>query len=130
MGRDAAGRAALDSARFFLEERLEEAPDDPRIHAILGVTHAWLGRAEAAVRHGTRAAELYPVERDALEGPTFLANLARIHTILGHRERALDLLERVLSMPGRLDPVNLRHDPAWEPLHGEPRFEALLEPFE
>ncbi len=130
MGRDAAGRAALDSARVFLEERLEEAPDDPRIHAILGVTHAWLGRAEAAVRHGTRAAELYPVERDALEGPTFPTHLARIHTILGHRERALDLLERVMSMPGRLDPVSLRHDPTWEPLHGEPRLEALLEPYE
>jgi len=130
MGREEPGRTAMDSARADLEERLEATPEDPRIHTVLGETYAWLGRGDAAVRHGRRAVELYPVEKDALEGPSFLAALARIHAVLGHREQALDLLERVMAIPGRLDPANLRYDPEWGALRDDPRFRALLEPFE
>lgn len=94
---------------------------------MLGETYGLLGRRDAALRHGEWAVELFPVEKDALEGPTFLGNLARLRAIVGEREEALDLLERVLSMPGRLDPAELRYDPGWEPIRDHPRFRALLE---
>lgn len=78
---------------------------------MLGETYGLLGRRDATLRHGEWAVELFPVEKDALEGPTFLGNLARLRAIVGEREEALDLLELVLSMPGRLDPAALRYDP-------------------
>ncbi len=129
MGRDEEGRADFRSVVRTLEERLERTPDDPRVHTVLGEAHAWLGQEEPAVRHGRRAVELYPVEDDALEGPTFLATLARIHALLGHEDEALDLLDRILSIPGRLEPVNLRYYPAWDSVRDHPRFQTLLEPW-
>ena len=42
------------------------------------------------------------------------------------REAALDLLGRLIQMPGDLTPAYLRQDPVWEPLQQNPRFAALV----
>jgi hypothetical protein len=53
------------------------------------------------------------------------ANLARIHVLLGHREKAIDLLTIVFARPGPLSPAWLRVDPFWETLRSSPRFQQL-----
>jgi hypothetical protein len=53
------------------------------------------------------------------------ANLARIHVLLGHREKAIDVLTAVFSRPGPLSPAWLRVDPFWDPLRSSPKFQQL-----
>jgi hypothetical protein len=44
----------------------------------------------------------------------------------GEYEKALDTIEYLLSQPGILSPALLRIHPDWKPLHGHPRFKALI----
>ena len=66
-----------------------------------------------------------PVARDAWSGPYYQHQLARIHILLGDKEKAIDLLEPLLEVPYHLSPGWLRVDPTFDPLRGNPRFERL-----
>jgi hypothetical protein len=65
------------------------------------------------------------VDRDALYGPYAVHQLARIYTLAGQPERAIDLLEGLLKKPYYLTPAWLRIDPNFKSLRGNPRFEKL-----
>ena len=67
-----------------------------------------------------------PVSRDAYDGPLVLQGLAQVCVWSGDRERALDLLERLLSKLGYIFYGYLKADPSWEPLRADPRFNKLL----
>jgi hypothetical protein len=58
--------------------------------------------------------------------PYVLQLLARIHTMAGNREKAIDNLERMLGKNYEVTPAWARIDPAWAPLRGHPRFERLV----
>jgi hypothetical protein len=47
--------------------------------------------------------------------------------MVGEFDAAIDQLEFLLSIPGRMSVPLLRLDPAWEPLREHPRFKRLLE---
>lgn len=117
------------SARILLEKAVHEHAADPKFHAALGLAYAYLGRKEEAIQEGNLAARLHPVSKDAAQGPIYLLNLARIYTVAGEYERAVDQLEYLLSVPHaeylwQLASVpQLRLDPQWDSLRGQPRFE-------
>jgi len=67
-----------------------------------------------------------PPERDALTGVEHLQGLAEVLWQAGDTTAALDVLDRVLAMPGVMSVPMLRSDPLWAPLHGNPRFDRLL----
>jgi hypothetical protein len=73
-----------------------------------------------------RAVEARSISRDAVDGPLMAVNLARIYTMLGRVDAAVDQLQVVLSKPGPLSPGWLRADPLWAPLRGNSRFERLV----
>ena len=54
-----------------------------------------------------------------------MIDLARIYAMTGRVDEAVDELEYVLSIPADLSVWDLRLDPMWDPLRGDPRFEAL-----
>ena len=114
-----------DSARIAFEEQLLDAPDDDQLHVLLGLTLAYLGRKDDAVREGERGVALMPIAKDAYSGPYNQHQLARIYTILGEHEKALEQLEPLLDNPYYLSPGWLRIDPNFEPLRGNPRFQRL-----
>jgi class 3 adenylate cyclase/TolB-like protein/Flp pilus assembly protein TadD len=118
-------RVFADSARIAFEEVLLDAPDDDQVHVLLGLTFAYLGRKEDAMREGERAVALQPIARDAYSGPYNQHQLARIYMLVGEPEKALDQLEPLLEIPYYLSPGWLRIDPNFEPLRGNPRFERL-----
>jgi eukaryotic-like serine/threonine-protein kinase len=125
-GQTAAQRAHGDSARMAIEARLRTRPDDAKLNAILGLAYAHAGRLADAIRAGERAATLLPVSRDALSGPFIQTDLARVYMAAGKQDQAIDILERMLTVPSWVSPAELRADPVWDPLRSHPRFRELL----
>ena len=121
-------RSDYDSAREILEREMAERPDDPRLHISLGLVYAGLGRKQEAIREGRLAVEQVPMSKDYFIGKYFREYLARIYTMVGEDEAAIDQLEFLLSSQSGMliSHALLRADPMWDPLRGNPRFEKLL----
>jgi tetratricopeptide (TPR) repeat protein len=115
-----------DSARIEFEAQSRAAPDDAQRHALLGVSLAYLGRKEEAVREGLRGIELLPMSKDAYFAPYMQLQLVRIYLLNGEPEKALDQLEPLLKAPFYLSPGWLRIDPTFDPVRGHPRFKRLV----
>ncbi len=125
-GDSAEARTAFDSARVELQALVDEDPTEPRYRSALGLALAGLGRAEEAAREGEEGVRLMPPEREAWRGARRLADLARIYAMTGRAEEAIDRLEYLLSVPSDHSVWTLRLDPSWDPLRGNPRFDALV----
>ena len=119
-------RQHYDSAASLLEGMILETPEDYRLYGALGMAYAGLGRGEDAIRAGERGIDLLPMTRDAWTGVWRVAELARILTMTGQYDAAIDRIEFLLSRPGYTSVASLRVDPAWDPLRSLPRFQALL----
>jgi serine/threonine-protein kinase len=126
-GRPDQARRAFESALALLENEVAERPNDARVHSALGIVYACLGRKEEAIREGKLGVELFPVSKDALQGPDLINNLAQIYVEVGEHEAALDQIEYLLSIPSGLTPPLLRIDPLWDPVRDHPQFQLLLE---
>ncbi len=120
-------RAAFEDARVILEERLGQSPEDHRFHSSLGITYAGLGRKEEAVAAGKRGVELMPVSKDAFLGPSRIHDLARICTMVGERDAALEQIDRLLSVPSFWSARSIKLDPAWDPLRDHPRYQEIIQ---
>jgi eukaryotic-like serine/threonine-protein kinase len=118
-------RAAADSARIGIEEQLRAAPLDGQRHVFHGLALALMGRKAEAIADGRRGVELWPISRDANFGAYIQLQLARIYTIVGEPDLAMDQLEPLLKMPFYLSPGWLRIDPNWARLKENPRFKKL-----
>ncbi|HKV73291.1 MAG TPA: tetratricopeptide repeat protein, partial [Gemmatimonadales bacterium] len=124
-GDQARARSQYDSARAVLERRLHELPDDYGFHQQMGRTLLALGRIPEALKEATRATELLPVAKDTYFGTTAQIDLAKALAAAGRTREAVDKLEQILASPSMLAPVDLRLDPAWEPLRKDAEFRKL-----
>ncbi len=124
-GDSARARTWGDTAAREFGAQVRANPNDAQRHAFYGLSLAYAGRAPEATIEGERGVALLPVDRDAVNGPYQLHLLARIHLLTGEREKAMDVLERLLSLPYYVSPGWLRIDPTFTPLEGNPRFEKL-----
>lgn len=122
-----AGFAYYDSARAQLEGSVESLPDDPQLRSRLGLSYAGLGRRDDALREGTESVRLRPIAEDAVDGIDACEALARIHTMLGDFDSAIDRIEMLLSVPSTMSTELLRLDPIWDPLRQHPRFLRLFD---
>ena len=105
---------------------MAKQPDDADAVGRLGIIEALLGRKAEALRAGRRAVELLPVARDSWDGVSHLATLAMIYAQVGERDLAVAELKKLASLPGRPTYGDLRLNPDWEPLRGDPRFEEIV----
>lgn len=128
-GESEKSHAAFAAARKILEQRLTNKPGDARILSVLAQVDAGLGEKEAALAEGRRAVELMPLSRDAYDGMLVLYGLAQVYTWTGENEKAIELVERLMKMPGYLTYGYLKVDPSWNPLRGDPRFETMVASF-
>jgi adenylate cyclase len=77
------------------------------------------GQVERAMQWTQRSLELYPEDLSALFNATCL------HAKAGHKEEALDLIERAFNRGwGKRD--WLEHDPDYDSLRDHPRFQRLF----
>jgi Flp pilus assembly protein TadD len=116
---------AGEAAKAF-EEHLRATPDDGQLHSYLGVSLAYLGRKDEAIREGRRGTSLLPLSKDGINGAYVQHQLAKIYILTGEPEKALDQLEPLLKVPYLLSPGWLEIDPNFDPLRGNPRFQKLL----
>jgi serine/threonine-protein kinase len=126
-GDELAARTAFTSARKELEQTVRSQPDYAAALCALGVIDAVLGNKENAVREGQRAVELMPVSKSAIEGSMLIQYLAVIYAWVGDKDRAIERVAQAVNLPGGiLSYGHLRLDPLWDPLRGDPRFEAIV----
>jgi len=125
-GDAAAAHAAFTSARTDQEAVVRARPDFGPLLSGLGVIDAGLGRKQEAIREGRRALELTPIAKDSLAGPEVVSCLAIIYAWTGERDLAIEQLEIVTKIPGSVSYGELRLDPFWDPLRGDPRFDKIV----
>ncbi len=124
-GEHTESKRSFEQANEAVRNILTESPDDPRTLAMLGLILGALDQKEDAIRYGERAAELLPVENDAVDGPVIATNLAAIYAAVGEQERAIAQLKRVTGKPAGPTRGLLRAEPEWAPLRNTAGFDHL-----
>src|SRR5438876_1390252 len=119
--------AAFAAARKKIEAKLGDEAKDAIYLSEVATLDAGLGQKEQAIREARRAVDLLPIAKDSLNGPTLVANLALLYAWTGERDRALEQLEIVATIPG-LAPTygDLRFNPCWDDLRGDKRFDKIV----
>jgi len=120
---------AYEQARLMLEKKVEELPNDYRIHTALGVVLAQLGFKEKAIQEAKTAVELLPISKDAMHGPTMLENLIKVYILTGEIEKALDETELLLKTTNPTSPVHFYIDPVLAQVTNHARFKKLEKQF-
>jgi TolB-like protein/tetratricopeptide (TPR) repeat protein len=126
-----AGDQALARARVapFLEEarkQVTSTPDNYLAWGNLGQVELLSGQPDAAMEHLAKAARLLPPSEDAVAGPTarfwYLSGCA----MTGRKDEALAGLAELVHEPTGIPLIDIRTSPAFLPLRGDPRFQAIL----
>jgi TolB-like protein/class 3 adenylate cyclase len=128
-GDEDGARAAFNAARTEQEKVVRAQPDDLTQSVelcSLGLIDAALGRKQEALSEGRRAVELLPVTKTAIEGAEILYFYAAICAQVGERDLAIEQLKTLAKIPGGAHYGELRLDPFWDPLRGDPRFEEIV----
>jgi serine/threonine-protein kinase len=128
-GDDDGARAAFSAARTEQEKVVRAQPDDftqSSALCFLGLIDAALGRKQEALSEGHRAMELLPITKNALDGPAILYFYAAICAQVGERALAIEQLKTLAKIPAGASYGDLRLDPFWDPLRGDPRFEKIV----
>ena len=125
-------RGDPEGSRRFAEEavkayeaQVRDTPGNTQLNTLLAVSYAYAGRKDEAIREGLKGVELAPVSKDASTGAYNLTQLARVYTLVGEPDKAIDVLERLLKMPSNNSPAWLGINPYFEPLRKNPRFQKL-----
>jgi len=129
-----AAQSLFETARPTMEKDAAAFPLDAFRQAQLGLLYAFLGHKEEALRQGQRAVEILPESKDAFYGSCLSAFSALIYARSHETDKALLLIERLLTIPGPVSQVfdasitinDLRLRWQWDPLRGEERFVKLL----
>ena len=125
-GNQQLAETALTSAREIFERTIQEQPDYPQALSYLGLTDAMLGRCSEAIEEGKRACKILPYTVDSLVGSLFEKYLAMIYAACGEKDAALQQLDRSATLPVGLTYGELKCNPEWDPLRGDPRFEQIV----
>jgi len=122
-------RAAFLKAKIAIEEQLKRSPDTAEAHIQLAKVLAYLNEKDSALSEAQRATELLPESKDAFGGPEITGGVAEVHAILGDNDRAIEILDGLLSRPSGVTVQGLKVNPIWDPLRSDPRFQALIDKY-
>lgn len=125
-GDDARARSAFIAARAEAEKIVNAQPKYAPALCVLALIHAAVGNREQALREGRRAAQLYPIEKDAFLATAMVKYLAMIAAWVGDKDLAFEQLAIATGEPGDLSYGQLKLMPFWDPLRDDPRFDEIV----
>jgi Flp pilus assembly protein TadD len=126
-------QAAFAAARLEVEKTILADASDGRALSLLAMIDAGLGRQEQAVQEAEHACDLVPFESSAVSAPIVRCNLAVVYAWNGQFDFAISELDQLVSRPaGSNLPAqptygDFKLNPVWEPIRGDPRFQALVQ---
>lgn len=119
LGKKEEEREAMLEGIKRAEKQLELDPNDRRALSLGSGSLFELGEIEKAFRWSEKSLKLYP------EDTGVILNVVCLYARAGRKEEALDLAEKVFGKGfGKRDWIE--HDPDYDSLRDEPRFQALL----
>lgn len=119
LGRRDEGIAAANRALGAIDARLSVQPDDARALQLAAVLSGRVGQRERSLDYIDRALRLRPDEFATVY------NVACAYAVLDMREEALSALDRAVRN-GRGDLGWIEHDPDFDVLRDDPRFDAIV----
>ena len=121
-----AAHSAFTAARAESEKIVRAQPGYETPLSVLARIDAELGNKEKAIQEGRTACDMLPPAKDAIGGVLLISNLARIYALTGEKELALKELDTISKLPWGPSYGDLRLDPEWDSLRGDPRFEKIV----
>jgi TolB-like protein/Tfp pilus assembly protein PilF len=118
--------SAFTAARAEVEKIVRTQPGSVASLTVLALIDAELGDKEKAIQEGRTACDMLPPTKDAMVGVILINNLARIYALTGEKDLALKQLDIVSKLPAGPSYGQLRLDPEWDSLRGDPRFEKIV----
>jgi TolB-like protein/Tfp pilus assembly protein PilF len=118
--------SAFTAARAEVEKIVRTQPGSVASLTVLALIDAVLGEKEKATQEGRTACDMLPPTKDAMVGTFLINNLARIYALTGEKDLALKQLDLVSNIPCGPSYGQLRLDPEWDSLRGDPRFEKIV----
>jgi TolB-like protein len=130
-GKQSAIQSECAQLRPPLEAELAKHPDAIGNLQQVAWVDVCLGRNADAIAAARRISEGMPLSKDAYFGTYALAGLAEVEAHAGAKDQALELIGQLLAMPAGevMSVTRLKLDPVWDPLRGDPRFQALLQKY-
>ncbi len=125
-GDPAAAHAAFALARAAQEKAVHATPDYGPPLCVLGLIDAGLGRKEDALREGREALQLSPMAKDLFDGVDVIYVYAIICAWTDERDLAIEQLEMLAKIAAGPSYGELRLNPIWDSLRGDPRFEKIV----
>ncbi len=121
--------STLSEARLMLNTDL---PATVRVNILstMGIIYAALGNKDEALRIADKITEEMPITRDALIGPQMLRIKANIYTFLGENEKAIGILDHLLSIPAPISIAVVKNSPEYKTLRNNPLYQQLIEKYE
>ncbi|HKT42196.1 MAG TPA: hypothetical protein VJQ86_07565, partial [Rhodanobacteraceae bacterium] len=91
--------------------------------------YARLGRKDEAERESRHAVAILPISKNWQGGAEMLMNLAKIEAQLGHADKAVPILDALVSTEhgGTISIATVRTDVDYDPIRNTPEFKQLLQ---
>ncbi|HUU45746.1 MAG TPA: protein kinase [Acidobacteriota bacterium] len=118
-------RACYDTARVVTEEYAHSRPNNALAHNDLATIYAGLGLADMARNELRIVDSLAPLAQDYISNVELASNVARVYTMIGDYEPAIDRLELLLDSPAMMSRQTIRLNPFFRDLRDHPRFQEL-----
>ena len=98
MDRDDKSNALFKKALMDVEQQLIKENDDPRFLASKGKILAYLGQKDNAIKFGRMATDIVSVNNDKLQGVDYNYDLAKIYSISGEFDQAIDEIRKIQNV--------------------------------
>ncbi len=82
------------------------------------------------MQEALRGVALRPVSSDAFVGPHLLLYLAQTYILVGEYDKAIEVLDTLVTIPSFYSRAVLRVNTLFDPLRDNPRFQELLAKYE